>query len=126
MKPGLQTVAAACGALFLQTNASSFAGENQSSTLMKPLGEASFELGAKHVVGYFLPANGRCRLTLMIAETEGETAAPAARVMLAIEPGRGARFDSENGESLKFECESGAVAMSATRLATLAALAADD
>ncbi len=122
MKTGLQSVVAACAALFIPITAFSFATETSPPTNMKPLGAASFDLGSKHVVGYFLPTDGRCRLTLMIGEANGEAAPPAARLMFLVEGGGRARFDSESGESLSFACKTGAAAMSATRVATLAAL----
>jgi len=39
---------------------------------MKPLMALSVDTGTKHVVSYFLSVDGRCKLTLVIAERYGD------------------------------------------------------
>jgi len=126
MKTGLQTVVAVYATLFLPVNAFSLAAETKAPTAMKPLGAASFDVGSKHVVGYFLASDGRCKLTLMIGEAGGAAQSSAARLLLVVDPGRSARFDSESGQSLRFACKSEALAMSATPVETHAAQDADE
>lgn len=89
---------------------------------LRPLRAASFELGSQRVLAFFVPAEGRCKATLMIAETR-ETAAPAigSRLSLRIEPGRSATFDGREGQSLRFTCRPEAAALLTSRIKTLAA-----
>ena len=48
------------GALCLATNTSLSAAESWSPLTMKPLMAAVLDAGTKHVVGYFLSAEGQC------------------------------------------------------------------
>ncbi len=57
---------ALCGALILTANGA-LSAETWSPPSMKPLMAISLDSGTKHVVSYFLPSEGRCDLTLMIA-----------------------------------------------------------
>jgi hypothetical protein len=92
---------------------------------MKPLGARSLDVGSKHVVSYFLNADGQCKLTLMIADATREDSEPSAqvlRVRLMVEPGRPALVDTTEGRMLQFACEPGAQAMNATLLDQVAAV----
>lgn len=121
MKSGKPILLAALGgALFLAANAELTAAESWSATTMKPLMAASFDAASNHILGFFVNANGLCKLTLMIGEAE-EPNAPASRLLLVVAPGRRARFDAADGNSVQFACESGAVAMTATRVKSVAA-----
>jgi hypothetical protein len=92
---------------------------------MKPLGAISLDVGSKHVVGYFLNADGQCKLTLMIADAprdeNSEPSAQALRLRLMVEPGRAALVDTTDGRLLQFACEPNAQAMNATLLDQVAA-----
>jgi hypothetical protein len=92
---------------------------------MKPLMAISLDVGSKHVVSYYLNADGRCKLTLMIADTardeNSERSAQILRLRLMVEPGRPALVDTTDGKLLQFACEPAAQAMNATLLDQIAA-----
>jgi hypothetical protein len=88
---------------------------------MKPLMAASFDAASNHIVGFFVNANGLCKLTLMIVDAQ-EPNVPASRLLLIVDPGRSARFDAADGNTLQFACKSGAEAMTATRIESVAAV----
>jgi hypothetical protein len=126
MKTGKRIVIAAFGgALCLATSTGLSATESWSPATMKPLMATSLDVGSKHVVSYFLNADGRCKLTLMIADAardeSSESSAQILRLRLMVEPGRAALVDTTDGKLLQFACEPGAQAMNATRLDRIAA-----
>jgi hypothetical protein len=126
MKTGKRIVIAAFGgALCLATSTGLSAAESWSPTTMKPLMATSLDVGSKHVVSYFLNADGRCKLTLMIADAardeNSERSAQILRLRLMVEPGRAALIDTTDGKLLQFGCEPGAQAMHATLLDQVAA-----
>ena len=126
MKTGKRIVTAAFGgALCLATIMGLSAAESRSPTTMKPLMAISLDVGSKHVVSYFLNADGQCKLTLMIADAaRDENSEPSAQILrlrLMVEPGRAALVDTTDGRLLQFACEPDAQAMNATRLDQLAA-----
>ncbi len=93
------------------------AADAWSETKMKPLMAASLDAGGAHVVSYFQPANGACRLTMMIADRDMETKGGApTRVQLTVEPGRAAYVDDADGKSSRFTCLYGAEAMNVIRV----------
>jgi hypothetical protein len=102
------------GALAAATSVS--AGESWSETTMKPLAAASLDAGGAHVVSYFQPANGACRLTVMIADQEIEKGRAPTRVQMTVEPGRAAFVDDADGKSSRFTCLYGAEAMNVVRV----------
>jgi hypothetical protein len=121
MTTGKHILTAAIGAaLCLATTMSLSAAESRAPTTMKPLKAISLDVGSKHVVGYFLNAEGQCKLTLMIADAaRDESSEPSAQVMrlrLMVEPGRSALVDTTDGRLLQFGCEPNAQAMNATLL----------
>src|SRR5262245_42487205 len=78
------------------------------SERVRPIEAIRAVLGSKRVAGYFVAANGECRLTLMIAEdVDPMTVEPfsAARLVVALRPGQSAGVDSEEGASLRLTCE---------------------
>jgi hypothetical protein len=126
VKTGKRIVIAAFGgALCLATSTGLSAAESWSPATMKPLMATSLDVGSKHVVSYFLNADGRCKLTLMIADAardeSSESSAQILRLRLMVEPGRAALVDTTDGKLLQFACEPGAQAMNATRLDRIAA-----
>ena len=127
MKAGKRIVAAALGgALCLAANAG-LSADAWTSVSMTPLGAASLDVGSKHVVSFFLNADGMCKLTLMIAEaTSDESNAQASRLQIAVNPGKSARFDTAEGKSLAFACKSNATAMIVTKIDRLASYPATE
>jgi hypothetical protein len=101
------------------------AAESRSPTTMKPLMATSLDVGSKHIVGYFLNADGQCKLTLMIADAvrddNSEPSAQILRLRLMVEPGRAALVDATDGRLVQFACEPDAQAMNATLLDQVAA-----
>jgi hypothetical protein len=126
MKTGKRIIIAAFGgALCLATSTGLSAAESWSPTTMKPLMAKSLDVGSKHVVSYFLNADGRCKLTLMIADAardeNSERSAQILRLRLMVEPGRAALVDTTDGKLVQFACEPDALAMHATLLDQVAA-----
>jgi hypothetical protein len=121
----LIVTAALSVALGLATGSGVSAAESRSPTTMKPLHAVSLDVGSKHVVGYFLNAEGRCKLTLMVADVpRDETSEPSSQIMrlrLTVEPGRPALVDTTEGRLLQFGCAPDAQAMNATLLDQVAA-----
>jgi hypothetical protein len=119
MKTGKRIVAAAFGgALCLATNTGLSAEESGSPLTMAPFMAKSLDAGTKHVVSYFLNADGQCKLTLMISDaSRGESDEPSAEILrlrLTVEPRKAAMVDTTHGKLLRFACESDARAMSVT------------
>jgi hypothetical protein len=112
--------AALGGALSFAAGAEVTAAESWSVLTMKPLMAASFDAASNHIVGFFVNTNGLCKLTLMVGEAEKPNA-PASRLLLIVDPGRSARFDADDGNTLQFACKSGATAMTATSIKSVAA-----
>ncbi|WP_334389542.1 hypothetical protein [Bradyrhizobium sp. AZCC 2262] len=76
-----------------------------------PIEGISYQLGSKRAVGYFEPRNGKCQVTLMIAEAvDPDQAQPssAARLSLPMQPGESAALASEEGRSIELTCGAGA------------------
>jgi hypothetical protein len=78
---------------------------------IRPIEAISYELGSKRAVGYFEPRDGKCQVTLMIAEAvDPDKASPlsAARLSFPIGQGESAVLASEEGRSMKLTCGAGA------------------
>ena len=105
--------AALGGALSFAASAEVTAAESWSVLSMKPLMAASFDAASNHIVGL-------CKLTLMVGDADKPNA-PASRLLLIVAPGRSARFDADDGNTLQFACKSGATAMTATSIKSVAA-----
>ncbi len=109
------------GALALAAATPVSAGDFWSETTMKPLAATSLDTGGAHVVSYFQPVNGACRLTIMIADQEMEIKGGVpTRVQMTVEPGRAAFVDDADGKSSRFTCLYGAEAMNVLRVDRLA------
>ncbi len=109
------------GALALAAATPVSATETWSETTMRPLMAASLDAGGAHVVSYFQPVNGACRLTLMIADRDLETKGGSpTRVEFTVEPGRAAFVDDADGKSSRFTCLYSAEAMNVIRVDRLA------
>jgi hypothetical protein len=112
------------GMLCLATGSGLSAAISWSPMTMKPLMAVSLYAGPKHIVGYFLSADNRCKLTLMIAERSDDekdsSPAQASRIQVAVDVGATARLDTEEGRALQFACEAGAQAMTASSVDRIA------
>jgi hypothetical protein len=106
------------GALALAGATPVSAADSWSEATMRPMMATSLDAGGAHVVSYFLPVKGACRLTMMIANSgsDGELKAAPARVQLTVEPGRAAFVDDVDGKSSRFTCLYGAEAMNVIRV----------
>ena len=73
----------------------------------QPIEAMDEHLGSKSALAYFVSEGGACSVVVMVSEkfdADGATpATSAARVRLALPPGRSISLDSEEG-SLKIEC----------------------
>jgi len=111
--------AAFAGALTFAASAGVSVAEPWSTPSVRPLQAISLDVGAKHVGGYYLTDNGRCRLTLMIADAyrddgiqQNSAAAPVMRVQVTIDSSKPALIDTA-GKVLQFDCQAGAQALNA-------------
>src|SRR5262245_64334337 len=71
----------------------------------------TYALGSKRAVGFFERQDGKCRVTLMIAEAvDLDVARPisAARLDMSMLPGQSATLGSEEREAMMVTCGSGA------------------
>jgi hypothetical protein len=81
----------------------------------KPLHGISLHVGSKHAVGYFVPTNGVCQLTLVVGEEPVEDAVLSvtpSRFRASVKAGQHVRFDTGEGKELAFYCAQSATAMS--------------
>lgn len=112
------------GMLCLATDAGLSAAESWSPLTVKPLMALSLYAGPKHIVGYFLSADDRCKLTLMITERSDDekdsSSAQTSRIQVAVDVGATARLDTGEGKTLQFLCEEGAQAMTASSVDRIA------
>lgn len=71
------------------------------------------DFGSKHLVGYFMPENGACGLTLMLAERLDPDYAQGtgARIQMAVAPGKGAMVGSGEGTLVTVTCAADAAAV---------------
>ncbi|MGO9234974.1 MAG: hypothetical protein ACLP4V_13205 [Methylocella sp.] len=83
---------------------------------IRPLQGASFDIGTKRAVSYFLSDDEECKLTLMLAELVNDddeaNGLAATRMTVAVEVGKAARLDTAEGKSLEFKCQPGGQEMS--------------
>ena len=75
------------------------------------------EFGSKRLTGYFMPQDGACALTLMIAESVDPDYArsPAARVQVAVAPGNGTLIGSGEGTAVSVTCASDAASVTLSK-----------
>ena len=83
---------------------------------IRPLQGASFDIGTKRAVSYFLSDDEECKLTLMLAELVNDddeaNGLAAARMTVAVEVGKVAHLDTDEGKSVEFKCQPGGQEMS--------------
>ena len=128
MTNGRRTLGLALGAaLLLAGRAVPVVAGPWTTEELRPLRAVSFELGSERVLAFFVPADGICKVTLMIAQMrEDEAPALGSRLSLRIEPGRSATFDGRDGQSLRLACRPEAAALLTSRVKTLAASATEE
>jgi hypothetical protein len=84
--------------------------------VMAPGRAASFDVGSKHAIGYFITQNNACHLTVVLADLEGGEAgtdSPGTRFVVPVLPGKGLQLDTASGQSAEFFCGPGASRMTA-------------
>jgi hypothetical protein len=73
-------------------------------------------LGSKQTVGYFEEKDGRCFITLMVAEAfdenSGREPASAARIRMSLEPMQSTQVESAESQSLMVTCGANAKSVS--------------
>ena len=124
MKTTLKKIIAGTAFAAVLSLTSAAAVEAADVLTMKPLQAISFEVEAKHAVGYFLNDDGTCKLVVTLAQTadaEDATRFIATRFEAAIKAGKTARFAVTEGKALDFACQVGAQAMAVTGLEQIAA-----
>jgi hypothetical protein len=92
------------------------AADTPRSTVLKPMSGAgvsgqqfllNWRVGTKQAVSYFQNIDGRCKLTVMVADAYNGAEVPntsTVRFEAAIDSGRTARMDTAEGKSLEFAC----------------------
>ncbi|MCZ7596085.1 MAG: hypothetical protein M5U16_15225 [Hyphomicrobium sp.] len=92
---------------------------SEPSTTFKPLHGISLHVGSKHAVGYFMPKNGVCELTLVVGEepaNEEILGVTPTRFRASVKAGQHVRFDTGEGKELAFYCAQSATAMSVSTM----------
>ena len=82
---------------------------------MKPMQGVIFDIGTKRAVSFFLIDDDACKLNLTLAELAHDdevNGLTAARIVVPVEVGKIAHFDTVEGKSIEFKCLAGAQAMS--------------
>ena len=75
-----------------------------------PMQAVVADVGDKQLVAYYMPAAGRCALTMMLDESAdsrergGMPVTAAARVSVELRAGETASVDAANGERVAFTC----------------------
>ncbi len=90
------------------------ASANDTGLRLAPLKGVTFDVGAKHAVGYFMSKNGACAVTLVVADAmtdENVVPAAGARVSVSVQDGKSVRLDTAMGKSLDFACTENASVM---------------
>jgi len=72
--------------------------------MYRPAQGVSHYFGSKHVVGYFLEANGACAVNLFLAENTVEAAPSASRVQFKVLPGENIKLTSAEGQAIEMKC----------------------
>lgn len=84
--------------------------------VMSPGRAVSFDVGSKHVIGYFYGKGKACHLAVVLADVDGGEQgfdSPGTRVVVPVVPGKRVQVDASNGQSAEFHCGPGASRMTA-------------
>lgn len=85
-------------------NESARSGEAQPVAL-DPIEAGSIRLGGTHLVAFYVPKDGQCRVTAVIEEAvDEEPSLSPARVRFDLAPGTRAYIDDAGGTSIALEC----------------------
>lgn len=77
------------------------------SLVVTPGKGVSFYMGSKHGITHFVPEDGACKLTVAIGEKpdqEGMNPTGTSRVVMSVVPGKPAKVETSEGQSLVFTC----------------------
>jgi hypothetical protein len=116
----IQTQILASATLAIATALAAFgaAARAQETPHARAVGEThavTLNVGSKHMVSYFIAANGACDVTLMVGDAatpEGDGGSIGTRVKFVVPSGMLARTDTAEGKSLEIACAPGAKSMS--------------
>jgi cold shock CspA family protein len=92
---------------------------------LKPLQAVSFEVESRHAVAYFVPETDTCKVVMTIAQAPDWSRGPqadlvATRFETAVGAGKTAQLAIATGQSVEFDCQSGAQSMLMRTLARVA------
>lgn len=102
-------VAAVFGA-GISTATSAFATDahmQPTATVMLPGKALEMQIGDKHSISYFEPADQACGLTVVIADSKGTAAemdAHGTRIYMPVAPGKAVRIDGTDKKTAEFIC----------------------
>ncbi|MCI4677201.1 hypothetical protein K9U39_13135 [Rhodoblastus acidophilus] len=123
MQNARHLLAATLAAAGLFASAGLASARDNTAQTVKPYQGVMLDVGSKQLGGYFVAADGRCKLTAIVADGYHEDRAPAysaMRVQLTVDVGKPAQLDTAEGKAVQFECLNGAQAMKASLLDRLA------
>lgn len=90
------------------------AAANVRELVMTPGKGVSFYMGSKHGITHFLSENGACLLTLAIGDNpdmEGMNPGASTRITMTVVPGRPAKVETTEGQTLMLGCAQDAQSM---------------
>jgi hypothetical protein len=125
MTAGKRIFALALAAVLSLTAGVALRAEPHAPVTLKPLAAASFDAGHKHVLSYFVGAEGACRLTVIVFDApsldEATPSTATTRFIVPISAGKSANVDTAVAKTLRFACGPDAAAMTVTASERLAA-----
>lgn len=89
------------------------------STVVKPLHAAVLQIGAKRTTSFYVAAQDKCNVTLMMADRfdDSATAYPEPlRIKVSVAGGDSARVDMVGGSTLDVQCAPGAKTMAVSKI----------
>lgn len=106
---------------------SASAGQSvQPSVIVSPLKAATVNVGNRRAVSFYVAAQDKCKVTVLIADKFGETDTEypkAVRVHMTVDGGQKANIDTPEGPALVFTCSVGASTMVVEKFDRMAAYA---
>jgi hypothetical protein len=95
------------------------ASESSNAQVFKAARGVSLDVGSKKIVGYYVPKDNICNVTLMVGDlpdADGHVSASVSRINLPVKAGTNARVYTTDGKALALTCSTG------TKLMTIRAL----
>lgn len=89
------------------------------ATVVKPLHAAMLQIGLKRTTSFYVAADNKCNVTLVMADGFDDTAANFSepmRINVTVGGGESARIDTAYGPSLDLQCATGATTMSVAKI----------